>query len=144
MQPEPTGNLTPYTQTLAPELPATTSQHGFQSPDLQLHGSLPEQPRVSTASSPSSGARHASIDCNGAAAEPLLGLNVDAARNDQTKPSVHRISEHENALASLPQKKEFDGPYFRVVKSGITLNGPRLESFPNGTGVLHYLIEAIS
>jgi hypothetical protein len=62
----------------------------------------------------------------------LQGLNVDVARGDHTKSTVHLISEHENALASLTQKKEFEGPYFRVVKSGSTLNGPRLENFPNG------------
>ena len=73
-----------------------------------------------------------SIDYDDATQEPLLGLNVDVARGDHTKPTVHHISEHENALASLPQKKEFRGPYFRVVKSGSTLDGPRLENFPNG------------
>jgi hypothetical protein len=132
MQPEPTEILTPFTTTPTQEQPAITSQYGFQSPDLQPHGSLPEQQRASTAYSPSSGARHASVDHDGAIPEPLLGLNVDVACEDHTKPTAHRISEHENALASFPQKKEFEGPYFRVVKSSSTLNGPRLENFPNG------------
>lgn len=98
---------------------------------------------MSTTSSPSPGARHASIDCDGATTEPSLGLNIEVARDDRIKPSVHRISEYENALSTLPQKKEFEGPYFRVVKSGSTLNGPGLESFPNGTSVPDNLIGAI-
>ena len=135
MQPEPTEISTPYTKTPAQQ-PAITSQYGFQSPDLQPHGSLSGQQRPSTTYSPSSGARHASVDHDGAIQEPLLGLNVDVAREDHTKPTVHRISEHENALASLPQKRAFEGPYFRVVRSDSTFNGPRLENFPNGNSTL--------
>lgn len=87
---------------------------------------------MSTADPPSTGARHASLDHGNATHEPFLGLNIDVAREDHIKPTVHRISEHENTLASLSQKKKFEGPYFRVVKSNNTLNGPRLENFPNG------------
>ncbi len=143
MQPEATEISTPNTKTPNQEQPATTSQHGFRSPHLQSHSYLSEQQRRFTASSPTSGARHASIDHDGAATEPLLALNIDVTRNDHTKPSVRRISEHENALASLPQKKEFEGPHFRVVKSDSALNEPRLESFPNGTNVPNSLISAI-
>jgi hypothetical protein len=140
MQPEPTDISIPNTNNLTQEQPPVTSQYGFQSSDLQPHGSLSEQQRASTADSPSAGARHASVDHGNATQEPLLGLNVDAARDDHTKPTVHRISEHENALASLAQKKEFEGPYFRVVKSNNTLNGPRLENFPNGNSTSVNLI----
>lgn len=142
MQPEPTEISTTYTKTPAKEQPAITSQYGSQPPDMQPRGSPSEQQRASTAYSPSSGASHASIDHDDATHESLLGLNVDFAYGDHTKPTTHRISEHENALASLPQKKEFEGPYFRVVKSGSTLNGPRLENFPNGISVPDYLIRA--
>jgi hypothetical protein len=143
MQPEPTEISTPHTQTPAQEQPAITPQYGFQSPDLQPHGSLSEQQTASPASSPSSDARHASVDHDIATRQPLLGLIVDVAREDHTKPAVHRIFEHENALKSLSQKKLFEGPYFKVVKSGSTLNGPRLEDFPNGISVLDSFIRAI-
>jgi len=142
MQPEPTDISTSYTKTPTLEQLANTFQHGFQSPDLQPHGSFSEPQRASTAYSPSSGARHTSIDHDDANQDSLPGLNVDVARGDHSKPTVHRISEHENALAALPQKKEFEGPYFRVVKSGSILNGPQLENFPNGISVPNYFIKA--
>lgn len=143
MQPEPTKTSIQSTKSVTKEHPTSTSQHGFNSPDLQPTDSLVEQRRVSAASSQSSGASHASIDYEGSAKEPFLGLNVEVSRDDRTRPSVHRISEHENAQASLAQKKEFEGLYFRVAKAGVALNGPRLESCPNGTSVLKYLIEAV-
>ncbi len=91
---------------------------------------------MSPTSLSSPGARHAIIDHADETTELLQGLNITDGRDDRKKPSVHRISEHEKASASLPQRKQSDGPYFRVVKSGSTFNGPLLESFPNGATVL--------
>jgi hypothetical protein len=135
MQPESTEIPTQYSNTPPQEQPATTFQYGFQSLDSQPHGSLPKQQRGSTASSSSPSARHASIDRDGATQEPLPGLNIDVAREVHAKPTAHRIFEYENALPSLPQKKRAEGPHFKVVKSGNTPNGPRIENFPNGTSV---------
>jgi hypothetical protein len=143
MQPEPIEISTSYTKSPAEGQPVLTSQHGFHSPDLRQHDTRSDQQGVSTECSPSPGARDAFIDNDSAPAEPLLGVNVEVARDNHTSSSVYRIAEHENALVSLPQKKEFEGPYFRVTKSGTTLNGPRLESLPNGTAVLKCLIGAM-
>ena len=61
-----------------------------------------------------------------------LGVNANINRGHYTKPSVHCVREHENALALIPSQKEVEGPYFRVVQTSDPLNRPRLEDFPNG------------
>jgi hypothetical protein len=135
MQPEPTAISIQQSNSPTQEQPSTASQYGFQPLDFQPYGSLTEQRRGSTASSLPPDASHASFNHDGATQEPLPGLKFDVTRDDHAKPTVYRISEYENALSSLTQKKGTGGPYFKVVKSGSTFDGPRLENFPNGSSV---------
>lgn len=133
MQPEPTETSTEYSNISTQDHSANIYQYGFQPLNLQPHGFLSEQQRGSTAFSSLSDANNVSTDLDHVTQEPFSGLDVDFVNEALTKPTVYRVFEHENAPTSLPQKCRAQGPYFKIIKSGTNLNGPKLENFPNGS-----------
>lgn len=129
MQPEPTpASQNTLSPEVAPENPATTSQHGLEDryEQLPLHPQHLEEQGESAP--PAAAEQHTSR-------ESSRDLDVDiAARLSPTSPSPRdRITEYENALAQTP-KKRHQGPVFEVIKSARKPDDKScpIEKLPNG------------
>jgi hypothetical protein len=113
------------------EDPEVASQHGFF--PHSSHSADPPIPLDGTAIE-SSGLIGDMVNGDAELAERLRRLNVDGDLATRPKPSVQRISEYENASLPPTPKKQNEGPAFKIIKKkGHTLDGPQLETFPNGT-----------
>ncbi|KAF2451731.1 hypothetical protein P171DRAFT_376131 [Karstenula rhodostoma CBS 690.94] len=112
MQPEPPhASQNTLSQQLAPEHPATTSQHGPQDRDQQLfplshHLGEPGEP-VPASAAGEHASRESSRDRDPYAATRL---------NPASPPPRNKITEYENALVQSPKKRSH-GPVFEVIKS---------------------------
>jgi len=109
--------------------PITTSQHGLL-PDQQHAAGLRDHINERLAEPQSSDGSSGLHSDN--AEEQLSRLSVAQIGGTRPKPSFQQISEYEAAL-SLSQKKQNEGPIFKVVKTkGNRLDAVNLENCPNG------------
>jgi hypothetical protein len=132
MQPEPIASSPRINNTIDPTEPSTAAQHGF----------LPQQLHPADLQSPLDGEEHIGSGESSTVESPpgvarlheqLQRLSLSDGHENRIKPSFQRISEYENALSPSPPRKEGEGPGFKIIKKkGNRLDGPQLDSFPNG------------
>ena len=116
MQPDPNTTVSP-----PPEPPLTDS------PTHRNHGSSPSS---SSSSISSAGPADSVGDSNSRSAVNPVNTT---ARQTAPKTPARRISEYENAFSPSPQRTDYEGPIFKVVKKKSSRPGaPQLEEFPNG------------
>jgi hypothetical protein len=132
MQPEPIETSTELSNSSLVEQSIETSQHGFQSLDVQLAGSANEQ-NTELARPQSSQTTGGTSPSNDGVRNRLERLNFPSPREDLPRVIVQRIAAYENASSPPPPKRHTEGPLFKVVKKSSTkMEGLRLEEFPNG------------
>ena len=134
MQPEPSqASQNTLSTEVAPEYPATTSQHGLQDRGKQLsllshYNGDPGEPAPADAAG-----EHASR-------ESSRDRDSDAAtRLNPASPSPKdRITEYENALVQTPRKRN-QGPAFEVIKSTRKPDDKScpIAKLPNGESTQH-------
>jgi hypothetical protein len=132
MQPEPIASSPRINNTINPTESSTAAQHGF----------LPQQLHLADLQSPPDEEEHigsgesSSVESPPGVArlhEQLRRLSLSDGHENRIKPSFQQISEYENALSPSPPRKESEGPGFKIIKKkGNRLDGPQLDSFPNG------------
>lgn len=116
MQPDPNTTISP-----PPEPPLTDS------PTHRNHGSSP-----SSTSSSISSAGTADLVGNFNSQAAVNVVNTSALQSAPKTPA-RRISEYENAFSPSPQRTDYEGPIFKVVKKKNSRpDAPQLEEFPNG------------
>jgi len=136
MQSEPNASSPRIQTQINPLATPNASQYGFLPEQLHsadLHSSLDEEHVESPESSTSPNADDFSSE-DTVLHRQLRRLSVNGVES-RPKPSFQRISEYENALSSLPAKKQSEGPGFKIIKKkgGNRLDSPQLDKFPNGT-----------
>jgi hypothetical protein len=131
MQPEPIASSPRISNTINPTEPSTAAQHGFL--PQQLHSADPQSPPDEEDIRSGDPGAVASPPGVARLQEELRRLSLSDGHENRIKPSFQRISEYENALSPSPPRKESEGPGFKIIKKkGNRLDGPQLDSFPNG------------
>lgn len=131
MQPEPIA-ISHTTHTTNTSESASASQYGFQ-PDGLSSAELRDALDNEQAWSSDAGDEPPSVENS-----PHRVARLNDNSEFRPKPTFNRISEYENALSPAPRRRSSDGITFKVIKKkGNRLDGPQLDTFPNGKLASH-------
>lgn len=136
MQSQPIELSTEISYFAAPESPDTTNQYGL----LSNQSPLPDRTGlygVDESADTSSTSRDGIDASDGSLAEgngDNRRLKGAGSHGKRPRPSAQLIAEYENAMLPAKQKRNKEGPEFKIVKRKLApaADAARLEDFPNG------------